>query len=110
MARYERPEEGEWIEPVLVGYKFACCDCGLVHNIDFSVADDGDPKFRVFRNNRSTGQMRRHMAEMTPEEHGERVIGNYLCLAELPDLVKDSISKRIAFEIRAYHGQDGRES
>ncbi len=50
------------------------------------------------------------MAEMTPEEHGERVIANYLCLVELPELVKESISKRIAFEIRAYHGQDRRES
>jgi len=51
-----------------------------------------------------TMQKRRHMAEMTPEEHGERVIGNYLCLAELPDLVKKSIADRIAFEIRAYRG------
>ena len=50
------------------------------------------------------------IVEMTPEEHGERVIGNYLCLAELPDLVKKSIADRIAFEIRAYHGQDRRES
>ena len=57
-----------------------------------------------------TMQKRRHMAEMTPEEHGERVIGNYLCLAELPDLVKKSIADRIAFEILAYHGQDRRES
>jgi len=57
-----------------------------------------------------TMQKRRHMAEMTPEEHGERVIGNYLCLAELPALVKKSIADRIAFEIRAYHGQDRRES
>ena len=50
------------------------------------------------------------IVEMTPEEHGERVVANYLCLAELPDLVKKSIADRIAFEIRAYHGQDRRES
>jgi len=57
-----------------------------------------------------TMQKRRHVAEMTPEEHGERVVANYLCLAELPDLVKKSIADRIAFEILAYHGQDRRES
>lgn len=60
------------------GYKMACCDCGLVHDIEFSVVKvvkhnpngtfrvrDVDSKtyrvrFRARRNKRSTGQVRRH--------------------------------------------------
>lgn len=69
----------DWETPVMEGYKMACCDCGLVHEVDFGVLEieehlpNGDwkavelPKdkyrvqMRMKRNNRSTGQMRRHM-------------------------------------------------
>lgn len=59
MARYEEPDEGEWVQPIRKGYKMACCDCGLVHTIDFRVVKRR-VQFRVFRNNRSTALMRRH--------------------------------------------------
>lgn len=49
----------DWIRPVETGYKLACCDCSLVHNMDFRVNEDR-AEFRVSRNNRSTAQMRRH--------------------------------------------------
>ena len=60
---YPTPEEGEWVRPVESGYKMACCDCGLVHNLDFRVVEEDRPRveFRVFRNYRSTGQIRRWM-------------------------------------------------
>lgn len=61
--RYEEPKEGEWVQPIRQGYKLRCCDCGLVHNVDFRIVG-GKRKyiqFRVFRNERSTGQVRRHM-------------------------------------------------
>lgn len=68
----------EWLSPVMGGYKLACCDCGLVHDIDFQVVkvlkthrdgtwEHGDPikghrvLFRARRNKRSTGQVRRHL-------------------------------------------------
>lgn len=57
-TRYERPEAGEWIQPVRKGYKLACCDCGLVHTLDFRVSK-GRIQFRVFRHNRATATMRR---------------------------------------------------
>ena len=57
--RYERPEEGEWIQPVENGYKLSCCDCGLTHTMDFRI-HDGQIQFRAFRDNRATGQVRRH--------------------------------------------------
>ena len=56
---YVIPQQGEWVLPVLEGYKMRCCDCGLVHRMDFKAADDGQPMFRVFRDERATGQSRR---------------------------------------------------
>jgi len=56
---YEKPEEDEWVQPVEEGYKMQCCDCGLVHQLDFRIKD-GRVQFRVRRDNRSTGQVRRH--------------------------------------------------
>ena len=58
--RYYRPQEGEWVQPVRRGYKMSCCDCGLVHNLDFRIRG-GRVQFRAFRNNRSTGNVRRYM-------------------------------------------------
>ena len=57
---YEKPKAGEWVQPVRRGYKLACCDCGLVHTMDFRIYK-GRAQFRVFRNDRSTGQIRRWM-------------------------------------------------
>lgn len=49
-----------WIQPVMYPqhYRMACCDCGLVHDVEFKV-EGGRVEFRVARNNRSTGQVRR---------------------------------------------------
>ena len=33
----EQPRPGEWVQPVKTGYLMECCDCGLVHRIDFRV-------------------------------------------------------------------------
>lgn len=67
----------EWTQPVMRGYKLACCDCGLVHDMEFNVLkmvkqnEDGSweaknldgiefrVELRARRNNRSTGQLRR---------------------------------------------------
>ncbi len=84
MSRFKRETAqrdgwSEEITPQMKGYKMACCDCGLVHDMDFmcvkvlerkqdgslKVVELGPKKYRVTfrcrRNNRSTGQMRRHM-------------------------------------------------
>jgi len=29
--------ENEWVYPTTKNYKFICCDCGLVHSMDFNV-------------------------------------------------------------------------
>ncbi len=38
---------------------FQCCDCGLVHDMIFEAWED-KLILRIWRNNRSTGQLRRH--------------------------------------------------
>ena len=55
-------EEGEWIQPVRRGYKLRCCDCGLVHKLDFRLVPTKAGTFihfRAFRDNRATAACRR---------------------------------------------------
>lgn len=56
---YPQVTEGQWVNPVQEGYKMACCDCGLVHRLDFKVAEDGFVSLRAFRDNRATAAIRR---------------------------------------------------
>lgn len=56
--KYDEPEPGEWVQPIRRGYRLMCCDCGLVHTMDFRVLK-GRVQFRVFRNNRATAAARR---------------------------------------------------
>lgn len=65
MARYRQESAvngrwSRWVQPIRRGYKLACCDCGLVHDMDVRI-QKGRVQFRMARNNRSTGQVRRHM-------------------------------------------------
>lgn len=40
--------------------KFACCDCGLVHDFNFEVDKKNIIRMTMDRNDRSTAQYRRH--------------------------------------------------
>ena len=55
---YDAPASDEWVQPVVEGYKLACCDCGLVHELDFRIHENGKIQFRARRNNRATSTMR----------------------------------------------------
>jgi hypothetical protein len=55
---YQDFEANEWVQPVREGFRSACCDCGLVHEMDFRIYK-GRVQFRVRRNNRSTAALRR---------------------------------------------------
>ena len=59
--RYDEVKEGEWVEPTRKGYKMACCDCSLVHRLDFRLVGKVRKRiqFRVFRDYRATAAMRR---------------------------------------------------
>lgn len=91
MAKFRVEKELEdgwcrWVPPIMTGYRMACCDCGLVHDMEFKAVRvtrqrrDGSweyrdlpvKSFRVMmrakRNNRSTAALRRGKAnvEMSP--------------------------------------------
>lgn len=64
IKRYSENENGwtEWIQPEMKLYRLGCCDCGLVHDVQFRITARGRRvQFRVRQNKRSTGQIRRHM-------------------------------------------------
>lgn len=55
---YEVVIPGKWVQPVRRGYKMSCCDCGLVHRMDFRVYK-GRAQMRAWRDNRATAAGRR---------------------------------------------------
>jgi hypothetical protein len=62
--KHERVGSGEWVQPIRKGYKMGCCDCGLVHRMDFRLwktRRGNFIQFRAYRDNKSTAAVRRHM-------------------------------------------------
>ena len=61
--KYKPETAGKWIYPVKRGYKMMCCDCGLVHTIDFDHIPYGNGRkirIRAWRDNRATANARRN--------------------------------------------------
>jgi len=56
--KYHVLMDGEWEAPAMRGYKLMCCDCGLVHRMDFKIRD-GYVEFRAARDPRATKAARR---------------------------------------------------
>lgn len=66
MSNYPKVKAREWVQPTPRGYKFQCCDCGLVHRLDFrqmlgdrEFATNLRIQFRAYRDNRATAAVRR---------------------------------------------------
>ena len=59
ILKYKQVQSGEWIEPITKGFRLACCECSLVHNMDVRIKN-GQVQWRMSRNNRATGQVRRY--------------------------------------------------
>ena len=62
IMKYKPEKAGQWIHPVKRGYKMMCCDCSLVHVIDFDHIKWGSGRkirIRVWRDNRATAAARR---------------------------------------------------
>jgi hypothetical protein len=55
---YTQIEDGERVKPPMRGYKICCCDCGLIHRMDFFIVR-GRVQFEVRRDNRATAAARR---------------------------------------------------
>lgn len=58
-----KAEKDGWSREILAvtsGYRLACCDCGLVHEMDFANTKEDAIRFKVRRLNRSTANSRRY--------------------------------------------------
>ena len=66
MKKYPNVQDGELVIPKMKGYRMSCCDRVIERKPDgrFTVRaipdDKGQVGFRASRDNRATGQMRRH--------------------------------------------------
>ena len=49
---------GEWTRPRMRNFREQYCDCGLIHRLDFRIAD-GRIEFRTRRDDRATAAARR---------------------------------------------------
>jgi hypothetical protein len=54
---YDQVVEGEWHAIYMRGFRSACCDCGLVHRVNYR-RKGGDLQMQVFRDERATAQVR----------------------------------------------------
>ena len=64
LGRYVRLEEGQWYRQPSFD-RVACCDCGLVHDVEWRAVQDKNGQLalemRHSRNMRATAQVRRAM-------------------------------------------------
>jgi hypothetical protein len=63
---YEVISYGEWTRPRMKDFREQCCDCGLIHRLDFRIVD-GRIEFRTRRDDRATAAARRRF-EFTPDD------------------------------------------
>jgi len=57
---------GEWTRPRMRNFREQCCDCGLIHRLDFRIVE-GRIEFRTRRDDRATAAARRSF-RFTPDE------------------------------------------
>ena len=56
---YYHITDSEWITIPWRGFKEQCCDCGLIHRLNFKVNDKGELEMQTFRDGKATGGARR---------------------------------------------------
>lgn len=59
IMKYPHIKNGEWLQPVRRGYVMACCDCCLVHTINFRIVK-GKIQLQAFRATKKTTDRRRY--------------------------------------------------
>lgn len=63
---YDVISYGEWTRPRMRNFREQCCDCGLIHRLDFKIVN-GRIEFRTRRDDRATAAARRSF-KFTPDE------------------------------------------
>ncbi len=56
--KYRQFKDNEWVQPRMRHHRMKCCDCGLVHEMDFRI-HRGRIQFRAKRHARATASARR---------------------------------------------------
>ncbi len=64
-TKYVQVYDDEWVEVTARGHKSMCCDCCLVHIMDFRKSEAGGFEVRVKRDNRATAAARRALPSHT---------------------------------------------
>ncbi len=54
---FEKIRDGQWTDTA-DRLQIGCCDCGLVHNVEFRIGPFGQLQRRLFRNTRATRALR----------------------------------------------------
>ena len=60
--RYPQVYDGDRVRPTMSGYRIMCCDCGLVHKLDFFIVKTGRRRhveIKIARDLRATAATRR---------------------------------------------------
>lgn len=66
--KYEKLTDGIGVAmPANTIFRFACCDCGLVHDMVIAAATQKEVGLAVRRNKRATAARRRGLAEAVAE-------------------------------------------
>jgi hypothetical protein len=63
----------EWAHPAVQTLELSCCDCGLVHDVQFRLKS-GTFQFRVRRNEEATAEERKEPQKCEPKTYND--IGN----------------------------------
>ena len=56
---YYHITSGEWITVPRRDFKEQCCDCGLVHKLNFRISAKGEIEIQTSRDERATSAVRR---------------------------------------------------
>lgn len=65
MVKYRKVQDGDWVRPIMSGYRMRCCDCGLVHRMNFKVIRRGpgyEVVFQAWRDEMATRAFRKRSA------------------------------------------------
>jgi len=62
-SKYYHVTDGEWLTVAWRDNRDQCCDCGLIHKVNYRVNKDGQLEVQVFRDGKATGGARRAKKE-----------------------------------------------
>jgi len=57
--RFPVQKPNVWVQPVMKGYLMGCCDCGLVHRLDFRIINGKKVQFKADRARNYTARLRK---------------------------------------------------